>query len=296
MRSRGFTLIEVLLALTLTALICSVLYGVAVGTLRTERKIGGFNEAAVLAGRIGGLLRRDLRGIYLADYAGKDFFRATSHVRLGAPADRITFLTTAPPLVGEDPDETPGVEGVREVTYVALPSQTREGYLALWRREAPVDEDPFQGGRFVRLHDQVERFDLRFVGPEGELEWESAGEEWSGTDGQLPKAVLLDLVVSLGDPPERGGDPDRFRRYRLYQVVALPAGVTPESRKLQALLPRDARARAPGPGGPAAGPRGGPRGGQNPLLRNLRRGGMRPPRGGNPLLELLRRHGMGRRR
>lgn len=300
----GFTLVEVLLAITLTAMICSVLYGVVYSTMTAQAKLTGFNDAALIADRIADMVADDLQAVYVSDYEGEFHFRGESQRELGREADRLTFITGTEARMPTLENDTVGVTGFQEVSYVAVPSKGREGYLALYRREAAVDRKTEKGGRFALLHDQVEEFDLRFLGRDDqEVEWERGREEWeyTPTDG-LPRVVLLTLVVSLGDPDSAEQEAakihvSRFRRQKVYRVIVLPPGVSADTSKLALLEPKDPRAKQatgaaaglPGTGGP-----GGtvPSGGANPFLQGLPKG---PPPGGgkNPLLELLKRSGLG---
>ncbi len=303
----GFTLIEVLLAIMLTAMICAVLYGVIYSTMTTHVKISGYNDAAVVADRIADMIARDLQAVYVADYDGGTPFEAENDRELGLEADRLTLVTSTATLLPTLEEDEMGIQGFNEVTYVAVASKTREGYLSLYRREAPLDADSTKGGRFALLHDQVESFEFRYVGKEDEVEWESAGEEWEySPEKGLPRAVLLSLVISIGekDTAEDLQDKNyisRFKRQRIYRVMALPPGLDEDMTKLAALEPGNPRAaKGAGGGGGLPGQPGaggtGPPGGVPPGVKTFNQllGGKAPPAGGNPLLELLNRHQRGR--
>ena len=310
----GFTLVEVLLAITLTAMICAVLYGVIYSVLSTQAKLAGYNEAAMVADRIADMIAQDIQSAYVADYEGDTPFLGKNEQEFGRPAGRLTLITSMPPKMPTLEHDKPGIEGFNEVTYAAVASQTREGYLALYRREAPLDKKTEEGGRFALLHDQVESFELRFLGKEDmEIDWDQGQEEWEySPESGLPRLVLLSLTVSIGNPDTEEDQQDksrisRFRRQEIYRVIALPAGMSEDTSKLAVLEPTSPRAKkgAVGAGGtPGQNPaQGGPSGsvnpqtGLNPLLRSLPGGGKTPSFGqpsGNPLLKLLQRHQMGR--
>jgi prepilin-type N-terminal cleavage/methylation domain-containing protein len=301
----GFTLVELLLAITLTAMICSVLYGVVYSTMTARVKLTGYNEAALVADRIADMIAADLQAIYVADYDGEFHFRGESDREAGRQAARLTFITGTAARMPTLENDDVGVTGFQEVSYVAVSSKTREGYLALYRREAPLDRKTEEGGRFALLHDQVEEFELRFLGRDDkEIVWDAGREEWeySPSDG-LPRLVLLSLAVSLGDPDtaeDRAAKihVSRFRYQKVYRVMALPPGLSADMSKLALLEPKNPRAKeaagaategVPGLGGPggAVPPQGG-----NPLLQGL----PKAPAGGakNPLLDLLKRNGLGK--
>jgi prepilin-type N-terminal cleavage/methylation domain-containing protein len=318
----GFTLIELILAVTLTAMICSVLYAVIHSTMTTHARLSGYNEAALVADRIADMVARDLKTAYVADYDGDAVFTAESQQDLGLESDRVTLITCGPAWMPTLPSDTPGIEGFHEVTYAAIPSKSREGYLALYRREAPLDRKSKKGGRFALLHDQVEQFDLRFLGKEDEeVDWDKARDEWEySPETGLPRIVMLHLTVSIGDAPEseedRESDADRvvrFRRQEVHRIIAMPPDVSEDTSKLAALEPKNPRATPQAQGGganppgqtqppgsvPGAGaPPGGvnPRGRLNPLQNLFPNTPPKPGSAGqgNPLLELLKRHQRGR--
>ncbi|MBN2490591.1 MAG: prepilin-type N-terminal cleavage/methylation domain-containing protein [Planctomycetes bacterium] len=307
-RDAGFTLVEVLLAITLTAMICAVLYGVVHGTLTTQARLAGYNDAALLADRIVDMIAADLATVYVAEFDGEKPFVAEDNTELSLPADCLTLISATParlPTLDHDPV---GVSGFREITYTAVASRTREGYLSLYRREAILDRKASEGGRFALLHDQVEAFDLKFLGRDDtEIAWDKGREHWEYTpeDG-LPRLVLIMLTVSLGTPAAQDEEEpgarrvDRFRRQEVYRIVALPPGMSEDSSKLAALEPKDPRApqAAGGPATPGATPPGsGTTPALNPLLGGFPVGAVPPPGSvpaNNPLLKLLERHQLGR--
>ena len=306
-RNAGFTLIEVLLAIMLTAMICAVLYGVVYSTAETHKRIAGYNEASIVGDRIVDMLAEDLKSCYVAEYAGEDVFVGEER---GSEGFLLTFITcTSAKLPAMDNDKE-GIFGFREVSYVT--SRNDNGYLSLYRREAPLDDELTKGGRFALLHDQVESFEVRFLDAEAEeIDWDEAKSEWTyQPDAPLPKTVLVNIVVSVGERMDDEFEADErnvsgYRREEVYRIIAMTPGAGEDMSKLAKLEPKDPRARKavggagqpgqPGqtPGQPGATP-GQP--GVNELLRQLQGGG-RAPRanpGSNPLQQLLQRQRAGR--
>lgn len=302
----GFTLIEVLLAIMLTAMICAVLYGVVHSTAETHKRIAGYNEASIVGDRIVDMIAEDLKSCYVAEYAGEDVFIGEER---GSDGFVLTFIScTAAKLPAMDNDKE-GIFGFREVSYVT--SRNDDGYLSLYRREAPLDDDVTKGGRFALLHGQIESFEVRFLEADAEeIDWEEATTEWTyKPDAPLPKTVLINIVVSVGQAMDEEFEADQrnvsgYRREEVYRIIAMTPGSGEDMSKLAKLEPKDPRARkaaggvgaaqpgqTPGqPGGTPAQP------GVNELLRQLKGSGGAPRGnpGSNPLQQLLQRARAGR--
>lgn len=293
--SRGFTLVEVLLALTLTVMIVAVLYGVVFSTVDTRQRLAGYNEAGLIADRITDMIAEDLESIHVGVYDGGESFVAEQR---GSNGFELTLISSAPQRMPDPEGEKQGVRGFREVQYVTVRSRDRSGYLELWRREAPVDDNAIKGGQFNRLHDQVERFEIRFMKDAKDLEWDAAEPGWELTkESGLPAVAVIEIVVSIGTPPDDDSPEARraargYRRQVVRRWVALTPSMGKDTSQLAWLEPTDPKAKEKAGGAaPGGQPGQGTPGGSIPGL-----GGPSGavPTGNNPLLELIRRQQGGR--
>jgi len=179
---RGFTLIEVLVAVSLLAIVLTAIYGIFGGVnsakLRLDSDSGDYHLARVIFDRFG----RELHGAY---YRSGD---QTTMFRGGVNAQNEPFLeltTTAVTLLSDTGS------GISEVRYRLAPDQEADtGRQVLLRGErsrqsatAPVDD------RMMRLAPNVATLSLRFYTGGRWL------EQWDARQSGLPQLVEVSLVV-----------------------------------------------------------------------------------------------------
>ncbi|HNS49127.1 MAG TPA: GspJ family type II secretion system protein [bacterium] len=206
-RNKGFTLLEMLLAMTMTALLASSLYAsLRIGFRareQSEKSLEPFRAAA----NAFDIMRRDLqstpppRGILAGPFLGLDGGEALSE----SGYDSISFFTqpmgrlnAAPGIIGlEYRLEIPGGE--------SEPALTRLVTTNLLAPETPAAETQV-------ICRNVNEFNLRyFDGSEWFDNWDSTGQ----TDN-LPRAVEISLELPLAS---KEGEPEV---YRFRQTVLLP--------------------------------------------------------------------------
>jgi prepilin-type N-terminal cleavage/methylation domain-containing protein len=193
---RGFTLIEVLLAVAITATVM-----ITVGTtfhvmLNARDVVDDLAESTEAGPRVLNLIERDLRGIWIYNVHNNAVFRGRNMDVNGRDADRIDFLTTTD-AVGSvlDLQNVPRKPTVNEVGYWFKPNPRYRDVFEMWRREDPMlDEDLVTQGSFQLVHDRVKSFKItyyRTLGYESEelLEWNSADED------ALPKRMKIEFTI-----------------------------------------------------------------------------------------------------
>ena len=176
--ARGLTLLEVLLALTILALIMVVL----VTSLRVgiraweagERRAAAHQEVRAMIE----LLTEALATAF--PYKGRLGEGLTRTVLFEGEADEVHWVTTAPPLVLEAP----------AVPFHAVTLRyTSEGELRLTERLVPTDE-PFGDEPHVVLSRAVSAFHVEYRGDRGA--WQS---RWEKANNTLPAAVRVELTI-----------------------------------------------------------------------------------------------------
>jgi len=193
---RGFTLIEVLLAVAITATVM-----ITVGTtfhvmLNARDVVDDLAESTEAGPRVLNLIERDLRGIWIYNVANNAVFRGRNMDVNGRDADRMDFLTTTD-AVGSvlDLQNIPRKPTVNEVGYWFKPNPRYRDVFEMWRREDPMlDDDLVTQGSFQLVHDRVKSFKItyfRTLGYESEelLEWVSADED------ALPKRIKIEFTI-----------------------------------------------------------------------------------------------------
>lgn len=197
---RGFTLLEVLLALTLMALVLSLIQGAYSGASRS-RALSGTESREVHAATVA--LDRLTNELASAFTSTASPFRARATRFVAASGfdgwSTLTFVTRLAPL----PGSLPG--GEAEVGY--LVERDGDGVPKLRRRESrDVDGDPEEGGIPYEVLPHVSRFEVRcYDGTEWLEAWDTEGRE---EEPRLPLAVSVEVAWRAGG----GGDEERVLR------------------------------------------------------------------------------------
>jgi prepilin-type N-terminal cleavage/methylation domain-containing protein len=217
---RGFTLMEVLAVIFLTALVLGVALNFYVdlsnASTRAAESTRELRRATALLDRVAGDFERALLMRKPAEVDPLThpwiFVAETWHSELGA--DRIKFtVRRSVSQASEGPTSDVGM-----VAYVLRPSEEAEGGFALWRwtaaslpegldREFPLDDDPAS----LLLADGLADFGVRMLGDGGEWvdRWDSSQLVESG---ELPRAVEIELALLSETAADLGLDaPDDSR-------------------------------------------------------------------------------------
>jgi general secretion pathway protein J len=191
LKNRGFTLVEVMIAAAILALIMGIVYGSFSGSLKTM-EISKEDGEAYRKARI--ILNRMAQEISCASLPSEQSradiayaFIGEDREEDGSPQDSLHFISTAVPL--KEP-----MKGLKEVGYyVTSDTQTGEHTLIV-REDTTPDDRSDQGGKRYVLGSNVWGLDLKYYDEEGR-EW----ERWDSTsplfENRLPKMVKVSLVL-----------------------------------------------------------------------------------------------------
>jgi prepilin-type N-terminal cleavage/methylation domain-containing protein len=196
----GFTLVEVLLTLVIMGMIMVSMTQILTAARTSRDTIHNIQETELAGPAILDMIERDIRGIYTFDRTRQLHFRVKNRVILGFDADSLDFVTTTDSLALHEEDERFVRADANEVGYRLKQSTTSEQFLELYRREGyGVDDDPFEGGTFMFLHDRVKGFDVLCFSKDGNDE--QPIDEWNtGRDDQnigLPARIEITLTLEL---------------------------------------------------------------------------------------------------
>lgn len=192
---RGFTLVEILLAMLLTAIVMALIYGVVSSTIQAQQRIEQVTRSTEIGPAIMSQIRSDLQGAFLPRKDEEGFVGRNSQGSSG-DRDRIDFVATTIAYGREEEELDPRFHSVNELGYQVKDNPNDTGVGILYRREDYfVDKDPMRGGRLMELYERVLHFDVRYY--DGE-EW---FEEWNSRDakGKLPRAVRVELRILVSD-------------------------------------------------------------------------------------------------
>jgi len=175
----GFTLIEVLVAITLLSLVLTAVYGVFTTLSTTQKRLQGDSEAYHQARIIFDRLAREIRTCYLDTGNERSTF-SSGEDNLGQPY--LEFCSTSALTSGD----TPG--GVTQVRY-ELETDLGQTVGVLYRRAQPlyITEEI---GRRQKMSSQIKTIVWRFYdGSEWQDDWDSSMSD------SLPQTVEMQLTI-----------------------------------------------------------------------------------------------------
>ena len=191
--TRGFTLLEVLIAVAITGIIGvmvadSFRRAALLRDLATEQE-ARFGGARVALTRVA----TEVSEAFLSDHYDRKRYRERPTVFIGrdrGDEDTLLFTTMAHTRIA--PDAKQSDQAVVEYSVESDPDSPDD--LVLWRRENPrIDENPDRGGTRARVLDHVRAFDVSY--------WDWKRQEWArewssnGVDhpNQLPTRVRFQV-------------------------------------------------------------------------------------------------------
>ncbi len=201
-RSRGFTLMEVLLVIVIMSMMFLSISKLMQAARRTRDTIHNYQEMQLAGPAVLELMIRDIRGLFTTSRPRNTWLEVTDRTVNGQDADRIDFVTTTDSLVVGLSDESQSLRAdVNEVGFMLRPNVENDEFLEIYRREDfGVDEQPFEGGSYIFLSDQVKGFNIEVFAEDGpDAEPYDAWGERSGDEELvgLPAWIRLSLTVEL---------------------------------------------------------------------------------------------------
>ena len=229
----GFTLMEVLLSVMIMGLIMVSITNLLTSVRRKRDTIHNLQETQLVGPAILDFIERDLRGIVTTGLPRNAWVRVTDRYLLGQDADRIDFVTTSDGMVWSSLDGRLLRADYNEVGFCLRESETAEDFLEMYRREGfAIDEEPFSGGSFTFLHDQVKSFNVEVYawdGPDAEPldEWNTdpTDVETQGLPARIDLTLTLELSPRLGAEQLPVALVDR-RTVTYRRIVRLPGALT----------------------------------------------------------------------
>ena len=221
-RARGFTLLELLVAIAILAIILTAVYGTLDATLLAKRVVQDKLEVASIGQSILRIMARDIRGAF-ATAPDQPCFVAQNNEIDGARADVLDFISSVDSTVDEVELKRSKPSGISEIRYRFKKSELADGdssadqpYLSLFRSCMRVgidqeDDRPSSGG-YQLVHNRIKSLKLEFLSAET-----GPAEGWHSVDqAALPVAVRIELALWEG---RRGKDIRTFT-----ETVIIPTG------------------------------------------------------------------------
>jgi general secretion pathway protein J len=203
--ARGMTLLEILVSISILAVIALLIYGAFDSMsrgrkgeqMRTDRSHQGRDAMA--------RMMRELQSAFLSLHnpqAPALITRTTAFIgQSGGTYDRIDFAAFAHRRIDRDAKESDQAE----VGYFVVKDPDVTDKYDLCRREqTPIDMEPRRGGIVNVLAEDVQEFDVRYLDPMTGLwteTWDTT--QVNGQPGRLPLEIKITLVLKglpKGDP------------------------------------------------------------------------------------------------
>jgi len=220
--ARGFTLVELLVAVAILAAISVLIYGAFSGMKRSreglERVQDRYREGRLAMAR----MNRELQSAYISFHNPINLSFAIQKTAFigttGTPADRLDFDSFSNRRI----DRNSHVTDQCELSYFGSPNPEEAGITDLARRvSTTLDLDPKKGGRVEVLATDIDLFDLQYLDPvTGNWvdTWDTT-QSLTGQPARLPVQVRITLVLNGG--VRQGSDRGR-ETIRLVSKVPLP--------------------------------------------------------------------------
>jgi general secretion pathway protein J len=195
--ARGMTLIEVVVAIAILAMVAVLIHGV-IDSLSRGKKGEGIRAERVHEGREA-LQRivRDLSSAYLSMHLPSNLALVTEKTafvgKSSNPFDRLDFTAFAHKRTDRDAHESDQAE----VGYFVAPDPDATDKMDLVRREqTPIDVEPLKGGIREVVAEDVDEFDVRYLDPltgQWVETWDST--QITGQPNRIPLEVRVRLVL-----------------------------------------------------------------------------------------------------
>ncbi|WP_432821139.1 type II secretion system protein GspJ [Trichloromonas sp.] len=181
---KGFTLVEVLVAVAITSMVLLAVYGVFASVSGAKQRLEtdgeAYHRARVLFDRIG----RELRSAYVKPSGTDTFFRG-GHSNNGHPY--LTLTTTA---------VTPqsNARGIAVVHYELIEDhEVKAGNKVLMRQETSPLNPAAQNQPGYRLAPGIEEMSIRFYNGDN---WQ---DEWDSSSQGLPQLVEIAMRIKTAE-------------------------------------------------------------------------------------------------
>jgi general secretion pathway protein J len=204
-RARGMTMIELMVAIGILAMVAVLIHGV-IDSLSRGRKGEGMRAERAHEGREAmQRIVRDLSGAFLSMHVPPVPALMTERTafvgKSTPPYDRLDFTAFAHLRTERDSHESDQAE----VGYFVVKDPDVPEKMDLVRREqTPIDYEPLKGGVVNVVAEDVDKFDVRFLDPQTSQwveTWDSM--QVTGQPNRLPFEVDIMLVLKGvgGGPP-----------------------------------------------------------------------------------------------
>lgn len=224
-RPRGFTLLEIMVAITIVSIVVMFVYQILQNSVRGQDMLRTDLRSPKIQNAILAQIVRDFRYLYWDGFSGNTGFFGRRRDVGGKRGDVIDFVTCRPSRTAQMHDDTAPddvASAITEVGYACRVNEENSDWLELWRREDwAVDDDPLKGGKYSLVYDKIRKFSLLYfpipeenVDGQGQEEWDSRAK------AKLPYAIVLEIEFDVEEPTDRKGEDAAERISRIIILKA----------------------------------------------------------------------------
>jgi general secretion pathway protein J len=220
-RQAGFTLLELMIAISVLAMVCTLIYGALASMKKARDGVRRVNDRYREGRQAISRITRDLQCAYISAHAPFDqslqVIKTAFIGQRASPAARLDFNSFSNYRLDRDAHESDEAE----LSYFGSPNPEEQGVTDLARRISPMlDMNPQRGGRVEVLATDIDLFDLSYLDPmtgEWVETWDTT--QATGQLGRLPLQVRVLLVLNGGERQRRNRGREAIR---LIAKVPLP--------------------------------------------------------------------------
>lgn len=189
---KGMTLLEVIIALAILAMMSLAIYGGASRTVSHQEKLADQSERLRGANLALWRMSRDLKTAYIVksrEMLGAQFDGELAFV---GKEDRIDFVSFANLRYIRDAKESDSLE---LSYYLESDPDNSESYILMRRQSTEIDKNISEGGKAYPLLKGVKSVHFEYLAENSEewlREWDSASLK---ENNQIPRAIKVDLEV-----------------------------------------------------------------------------------------------------
>jgi general secretion pathway protein J len=188
LRNKGFTLLEVLIAVVLLGILSAALYGSYFGVLRARDRASAGMESRRELGATLDLIRREVSSTLFNRTDKRLRFVVEDRDNFGSPASRLELTTLAPP----GGQTTRSESGIVAVTYQIAEKNTQR---SLTRQERDLVSEEVSTPAYPQM-EQIRAFQVEcYDGSKWVKSWDTA------INNTLPKSVRVTVEVEEEGKP-----------------------------------------------------------------------------------------------
>jgi general secretion pathway protein J len=203
---RGLTLLELLVAVGILALVSTLIYGAFDGMNRSRTGIARIDERFHQGRQALARMSRELQSAFLSLHQPQVYANAVRTTLFlgtdGGMSDRVDFTSFSHQRLLRNVHES----DQNELSYfMGRDPEAKEKYDLLRREQREIDLDPTKGGVVSVLCEDVSVFDVQYLDPTTDTwldSWDSSQVSTQAQWNRLPFQVRIRLVL-------RGGEGDR---------------------------------------------------------------------------------------